>query len=243
MVGGQERPQVGRDPGPAEAVTDPVRRPPDGQVRRAVSQHARQPGQRGREGEDLGAGDDGGGSHQVQVRRGVGLHRLADVAQHQQPPWATNRMDPVEVDGLEAGPPGTGHGAAQRDPAPAASLGHPPRRATRPSGQGGAEPVVEQRQRRWVEVGERRVGDGIERAGRSLGHRQRTIVGLVGPHDTRQPKPRKPLSGNDFQRSSGQRRPEFTVDRICLRRPARARCLGRSGPRRASAKTAANTSS
>ena len=103
----------------------------------------RQPGQRRREREDLGVERERRSPHQVEQRRRVGLHRLADVAQHDQPAPPEAWPGGHELDRLPAGAPGPGDGGPQRDAVPrgmagvaAGAPGRPPvqarRRAQRP---------------------------------------------------------------------------------------------------------------
>ncbi len=139
VVRGEQRAQVGRDPGAAEPVGHRVaglrRSPPrpSGARSTGVSRVSV-----GGEREHLGVGRDRA-SARIRCRYAVacGLHRLADVAQHDHPARPAHRRGPHQLDRLPAGAPGPGHRRPQRDPAPGRVRRVPPRPPGRPVPQRG----------------------------------------------------------------------------------------------------------
>ncbi len=198
------RPEAGGELGAAVPVEDlrggQLHRHP----RRPVPQRRGQPGQRRRERERLGPPGAGQRVHEVEVRRRVGPHRLADVDDQGQRPRPSYGAGAAQLHRLPGRATRRRDRRAQRHPAPRGVHPSAAAAAGGPALPGALEPGTDQGQLPLVEVLERGVGDALDGAGQRLGHELPLGGAGVGLDVPRQRVPGQALAGRVRRPGAGR---------------------------------------
>ena len=181
MPGDEQLAQAGGEVGAAEPVHHPLLRQRDRLLGRPVHERRGQPGQRGGERERLRAPGAREGAHQVEVRRGVALHRLADVGHQRDRQRPLHRAVALQLHGLPAGAAGGGDGGPQRDLATRRTHLGAAAAPRRPAVRRLLQPAPEQPELVGVELVEGGVRDPGDGAGQQL--RQRAAALVLLPRD------------------------------------------------------------
>ena len=201
----QQRVEIRRDAGAAEAVDDGRGRLFDRNLDRAMREHRSQPRQARGEREDLGVGVQYCGAHEVQVRRCMRLHRLADIAQHDDAAWPVCGRAAHDMQGLPSAASRAHHRGAQVDIAAARVRLEPAGAPSRPVRERRFQPDAELLKFVRAERLERSLCEPDEVARQPFGNGQRRGGVFAGPGDGWQRRPRQPPAVLDIVTASRQR--------------------------------------